>query len=250
MQGSDVVTTRWNGCPSDLRRPLSTYAAAVSEALGKALVGIYVHGSLARGCYSAATSDVDVIVVMENPCPDASAEGLSAVHAQSGIPLDAAFVTQHQLSYERVPTPVEFVIKPSGPSKPRLRRGSHGYFLLDRQDAYECSIALAGVPFRDLARPVPWPVLAGCLEDLLPHILPKFKSPALMLCRIAYAFVHRKFCSKHEAGRWALTGLDERWRPLIEQALNGYEQGLRDDSGPTDELRALEQQCRSIIAQA
>lgn len=241
---------RWIGFPSDLRRPLSTYAAAVSEALGKALVGIYVHGSLARGCYSAATSDVDVIAVMENPCPDESAEELSALHAQSDIPLDAAFVTQCQLAYEGVPTPVEFVIKPCGPSKARLRRGSHGYFLLDRQDAYECSIALAGAPFRDLAQPVPWPVLAGCLKDLLPDILPKFKNPALMLCRIAYAFVHREFCSKREAGRWALTALDERWRPLIEQALNRYEQGLRDDSGPTDELRALEQECRSIIAQA
>jgi streptomycin 3"-adenylyltransferase len=240
---------RWLGCPSDLKPRLTCYAAAVSDVLGERLVGIYVHGSAARGCYNPTTGDVDMIVVMRSPCPADRAEQLAALHGRSSPPLDATFATLHQLGHDEAPTPVEFVIKPSGQSKPRLWRGSHGYFLLDRQDAYECSITLTGVPFRDLARPVPWPVLAGCLKDLLPHILPKFKNPALMLCRIAYAFVHRESCSKREAGRWALTALDKRWHPLIEEALDRYAQGLPDDSGETAELRALEQQCREIITQ-
>jgi streptomycin 3"-adenylyltransferase len=249
IQGKGIVTTCWLGCPDDLKRPLSVYAAAVANVLADGLAGIYVHGSVARGCYSAATSDADLIVVMKTPCADPAAGEVAALHIESGISLDAAFVTQSQLRCHRVPTPIEFLVKSSGPSSPRLWHGSSGYFLLDRQDAYECSISLAGVPFRDLAPPAPWPVRSRVLADLLPHILPKFKNPALMLSRIAYAFVHREFCSKREAGRWALTALDDRWRPVIEQALARYTQGLRDDAGPTDELRALEQQCRDIIAQ-
>jgi len=243
------VTIRWSGCPSDLKRRLRRYAAALSDVVGERHVGIYVHGSVARGCHNPTTSDVDMIVVMRSPCPADRAEQLAALHGRSSLRLDATFVTLHQLGHDEALTPVEFVIKPSGQSKPRLSRGSHGYFLLDRQDAYECSITLAGVPFRNLARAVPWPLLGGCLEDLLPHILPKFKNPALMLCRIAYAFVHREFRSKREAGRWALTAFDDRWRPLIEDALNKYAQGLRDDSGPTEELRGIERHCREIIVQ-
>jgi streptomycin 3"-adenylyltransferase len=237
----------WLGCPSDLRPPLTLYATALSDVLGEQLVGAYVHGSVARGCANAETSDVDTILVLKSPCTDETAEEIVALHVQSDSPLDAVFVTQCQLRHDGVPTPVEFVIKPTGERKPLLRRSSHRYFLLDRQDAHECSIALIGPPFQELAPRVPWSLVAGCLEDLLPHILPKFKNPALMLCRIAYAFAHRRLCSKRDAGQWAVGALGGRWRPLIQEALDGYAQGLRDDSGATEELRALEQRCREII---
>jgi len=243
-------SVEWLGCPNELRRPLAEYAAGVSAMLSEQLVGIYVHGSVARGCANAATSDVDVIVVIDAPCDDDVAERVAVLHAQSGITLDATFVTQSQLRDNVVPTPIEFVLKPMGEPRPLSRRGDHAYFLLDRQDAYECSVALSGPPFRELAPTAPWPLVADRLEDLLPYILPKFKNPALMLCRIAYSFVHREFCSKRDAGVWALGVLDEQWRPLIQEALSKYHQGLPDNSAATEELRSLEQQCRSIIVQA
>lgn len=243
-------SVEWLGCPDGLRRSLAEHAAGLATLLQETLVGVYVHGSVARGCSNATTSGADVIVVLRNPCADETAGKLAALHGQSGIALDATFVTQSQLHYDTVPTPIEFVLKPAGECKLLSRRGSHSYFLLDRQDAYECSIALVGPPFSEIAPIVPWPLVADRLEHLLPHILPRFKNPALMLCRIAYAFARHEICSKRDAGHWALTALDAKWQPLIEEALSKYEQGLRDDSGETEELRALEQQCRSIIVQA
>ena len=247
--GGSTLSTRWLGCPSELKLPLAEYGAGVSAVLQEQLVGVYVHGSVARGCANTTTSDVDVIVVMAGPCGDPAAEKLAALHARSGIALDATFITRSQLREDAIPTPVEFVLKPVGERKPLSRRGNHVYFLLDRHDAYECSIVLSGPPFREIAPAVPWALVAGCLEDLLPHILPKFKNPALMLCRIAYAFIHCEFCSKREAGRWALTVLDRRWWPFIETALARYAQGLPDDSGETEELRAFERECCEITAQ-
>jgi len=244
------VTIRWLGCPRDLKRRLRRYVVALSDVLTGRLVGICVHGSVPRGCYNPTTSDVDVIVVMRSPCPADRAEQLAALHDRSSLPLGVTFVTLHQVGHDQVPTPVEFVIKPSGQSKPRLWRGSQGYFLLDRQDACECSITLAGLPFRNLARAVPWPLLGGCLKDLLPHILPKFKNPALMLCRVAAAFAQRTLRSKQEAGHWALEHLDQRWWPLIEVALRRYEEGIPDDRGPTEDLRAFERYFVEFIAQA
>ncbi|MBF0777492.1 nucleotidyltransferase domain-containing protein [Streptococcus cuniculi] len=36
--------------------------------VGSNLVGIYVHGSLAYGCFSWEQSDIDFLVVVKSPC--------------------------------------------------------------------------------------------------------------------------------------------------------------------------------------
>jgi hypothetical protein len=42
---------------------------------------------------------------------------------------------------------------------------------------------------------------------------------ALTMCRMLHTLETGEVVSKQAAGRWALTALDERWRPLIERAL-------------------------------
>ena len=44
---------------------LEDFVFLCQEVLAEALTGVYLHGSLAMGCFNPATSDVDLIVVSE-----------------------------------------------------------------------------------------------------------------------------------------------------------------------------------------
>jgi predicted nucleotidyltransferase len=235
-------------CPSEVKGGLLVWAGRVTRALGQELAGIYLYGSLPHGCFHPATSDVDVVVVTEGFSSEAVISEIVKAHVEAAIPVDATFVTRCQIEVDETPTPVDFVVKPmDGGKLVRLPEG-HGDFLLQRQDLYECEAALTGQPVCEVVRPVPWEALSRCLDDLFPHILSRFKNPALMLCRAAYAFTHRSLCSKKAAGEWALRAFDESWRPLIQAALARYADGVADDSGPDQVLRAFEGYCAGYMA--
>jgi len=170
------------------------------------------------------------------------------VAGEAELRLDATFVTLAQANADHVPTRIDFAIKPIGGA--RIVRPSRGLpdFLLQRQDAYECDAPLVGRSAREVLRPVPWAALAECLDALLPEILPRFKNPALMLCRWAFTFANRRVCSKREAGEWAVEAFGPAWRPLIQEALRRYGAGVPDDSGPDEVLREFERYCTQYVA--
>ena len=234
---------------AEVRAGLQEYCAALAEAVGDGLVGVYLYGSLARGCFHPGTSDVDVVAVTEVPCSEAVISKIVTAHEEAGVPVDATFATRSQIGVDETPTPVEFVLKSGGAERVvRLPEG-HGDFLLQRQDVYDCDTAIVGEAAREVVRPVPWEALARCLDYLFPHIVPRFKNPALMLSRMAYAFANRKLCSKRTAGEWAMGVLGEEWRPLVAEALEKYAAGVPDDRGPNERLRAFEEQCAGYIGE-
>jgi|GEM_PF-6933044 len=51
--------------PVFLKQLLNDIVANFREEVGSNLVGIYLHGSLAMGCFNATTSDVDFLVVVK-----------------------------------------------------------------------------------------------------------------------------------------------------------------------------------------
>lgn len=235
-------------CTDDVRQAVAAYAAGIAEILGGELVGCYLYGSLARGCFHPRTSDVDVLVVSEGPCRDDAVRRICLAHDQIRIPADAVFVTKGQIALDRAPTPVDFTIKPGlGVRAIRSPEGSRD-FLLVRQEVLDCDMALVGAPACEVVRPVPWPLLACSLDYLLPNILPHFKNPALMLCRVAYAFANRSLCSKQAAGEWALAALAPRWHGMVQNALEKYRSGVADNHGADEELYAFERYCVEHIA--
>lgn len=235
-------------CPLEVKEALARYAQAVARVLGDQLVGIYIYGSLAHRCYHPATSDVDLVVVTESPCSEDAVSQILAASERSGIPIDATFITRSQLCTEETPTPVDFVLKPAGADRViRLPQGQKD-FLLQRQDVYDCNLALAGPCAGDIMRPVPREALAACLDYLFPNVLPRFKNAALMLCRIAHAFSNQALCSKRDAGQWARDAFDQRWRSMIDTALSRYANGTSDDQGANEELRAFEKYCAEYVS--
>lgn len=261
-------------CGDELQEGIVSYASGLTEVLGDNLRGVYLYGSLARGCHHPSTSDVDTIVVTSDDCPEAQHPTILRVHERAGAPVDAVFVTEDQLDADVFPTPIGILVKPLGrlprravPAVEEIARAhqwavddlissdykiirvpeGRGDFLLQRQDAYEAGIALVGPDPSEIIRPVPWPLLVKSLDFLFPHIITNFKNPVLMLCRIAYAHTHRSLCGKRGAGEWALEALDERWRPMIEAALARYSQGIAGNAESSAVLQEFEGYCAGYI---
>lgn len=235
-------------CNDELQEGIAVYAAGLVEVLGDNLRGVYLYGSLARGCYHPSTSDLDIIVVTRGVCVEAQHPGILRVHESAGAPVDAVFVAEDQVDADVFPAQIDFLVKPmSGHSIFRKPEGSRD-FLLQREDAYEAGIALLGTDPSEIIRPVPWPLLAECLDFLFPHIVANFKNPVLMLCRLAYAHAHRSLCCKQHAGEWASEAFGARWRQIIEAALNQYSQGVVGSAVPPEVLQEFEEYCAGYIS--
>ena len=50
--------------PQNIDNLINSYVSHSKEILGENLVGIYLHGSLAMGCFNPQKSDIDLIIVV------------------------------------------------------------------------------------------------------------------------------------------------------------------------------------------
>lgn len=230
-------------CPDGLQDRIDKYATGLLRILGENLLGVYLYGSLARGCYQPTSSDVDTIVVTRRGCAESEYPAILQVHKDVGAPVDPVFVTEEQLNADVFPTPIGFLVKLKIIHVPEGR----GDFLLQRQEAYEAGVALVGPEPREIIRPVPWPLLKESLDFLFPHIVGKFKNPVLMLCRIAYAHANHSLSSKKQAGEWALEAFEERWKQVISAAMDEYAEGVRSTATPL-ELKEFEAHCAGYVS--
>ena len=223
---------------------LSNYVTQLQRCLKDDLLGVYLYGSLARGCHNPATSDVDIIVVLRDGFTQPDMDLLYQIGQEVGVPIDAVFVTESKLNADVCSTPIAFLVPPKCIEQSHM--GS--LFLIDRQDAYEAGIALIGPSPKDMIRPVPWEALTSSLDFLFPYIVPHFKNSVLMLCRITYTWTFHKMCSKREAGEWALTALSEEWRQTIETALAEYADGVYYTGIEEEVCQAFEAYCANYIS--
>ncbi len=257
------------GADAGLAQSVSRFIDAAAEALEGGLAGAYLYGSLARGCFHPATSDVDLLLVTEAECSDEGIARIEAAHRSSagepwspavaragspdsgpaGVPLDVVAVTRDQLLADVAPAPVAFVLKPAGAAAGRARRlpESKREFPIDRQDARDAGVTLVGPPADTIIPAVPWPILESALRWLFPHIVPHFKNPGLMLCRVTRALATGSLSSKRDAGIWAVDALDPVWRSLIQREMAAYAGGVRQRAVPTEELQAFERYCAGVV---
>jgi len=226
---------------------LSDYAEKLRDAEEWRLRGLYLGGSFAAGCGNESTSDVDIIVVLEERLVPRARMPMKRIHNKSPLPLDTIVVTVEQLNANAFPTPVECIVKEI--PKPTLVFPEAGCreFLLRRQEVWQRGRALLGPPPLELFDRVPWRWLKQPIALMLPEIAPMFKNPVLMLCRVVYAYRYHELCSKREAGQWALKQLDAAWHETIRTALEEYTGGVRPSRIPVRRVREFEAWCRHAL---
>lgn len=246
-QEMNMVRVKTLECSESLEHQINTYAAGLAQILADNLLGFYIYGSLARGCYHPTTSDIDIMAVTREFCQDSDISAVLALHRRIDIAIDAVFVTSSQVCANVFPTPVQFLVKPvDGHKFVHLPDGSRD-FQLQRQDVNGAGIVMSGSPPDQCVPPADWVLIEQSLDFLFPHILPNFKNPALMLCRIAYAWQHRSLCSKKQAGEWALQAFDKHWHGLLNTALIEYADGCTNSRISSAILHEFEEYCEGYI---
>ena len=215
------------------------------EILGDNLAGLYVHGSIAFGCFNEKTSDVDFLSVVREPITDEQARALCAVlyalsakAPEKGLEMSVVLLdmTQHPIH------PAPFELHFSNMYKdhefdslihhPRLCDPDlAAHFAVTRTAGF----SLHGLSVREAFAPVPKAMYIEAImadvgaanEDICAN--PTYIT--LNLCRaLAYA-QDELILSKKAGGEWALENLPPRLHFPIEAALQAYTGGEAIDVG-------------------
>lgn len=243
----------WIDAPLDVRAQVERLVVLLRAHVGDDLLGIYLHGSLAMGCFNPARGDVDLLVVAERPMPISTKWRVAQVLLRlSGAPspIEISFLHRAQLNPWTCPTP--FDLHYGEPHREQyehdLRSGGwkdwNRQVLRDQDLAGHVKIArcrgvcLWGEPIEDTLPEVPRAdYLASVLADLAWARDRAGVTLDYRLLNLARAWGYLEtdvVMSKDEGGVWALGELPERHAPPIEAALRLY-RGAAGAAIPGDE---------------
>ena len=217
------------------------FADGCREIFGENLVGVYLHGSLAMGCFNPEKSDIDLLAVTEAPADreqkrrllalcvalneEAPPKGLEMSlvrHADClrpvhPIPFDLHFSPAHLDWYRR---DVEDYLDKMHGSDPDLA----AHFTITRARG----VCVWGAPIAEVFGEVPRRAyLDSILSDIESAEEDVCEDPVyvtLNLCRVCAFAEEGLIQSKREGGEWALESVPE-YAAFVGAALNSYNTG-------------------------
>ncbi len=243
------------GGPSGAGRPgepvedwLGRLVDALAACLGPNLEGVYLHGSLAMGCFAAASSDVDLVLAVAAPLAEGDRAALrDLLLSRSGrpYPVELSVMTREERFPWRHPAPFSWHYSEAwrsamaaeaagGPTAPLPARdpdlAAHITMLHARGRPLRgmpLAAAFPEVPRRDFLDAVFTRDAGACLDSLR-------KAPVdgvLNLCRLGLYARTGRLGSKREGGVWALRQGDLPEPASVRRALGRYEAGEAGEEG-------------------
>lgn len=238
---------------------LSVLTQRVQRSLGAQLAGLYVHGSIAFGCFQWQSSDVDLLIVTHSVPTEAQKHALiqafldlTPLAPSKGLEISAVLL--QDCVHFRYPTPFSLHFSPMHfaaceKDLTEYCRNMHG---LDRDLAAhftvvrQVGIPLYGPPPRQIFGPVPRVCyLDSIFRDIADAPQEITDNPVyfvLNLCRVLSYLQDDIVRSKEAGALWALKHLPTCWHPLLQQCLTAYRTG----SPPQLEQRALLDFCTAM----
>lgn len=227
--------------------------------LGENLVGIYVHGSIAFGCFSPERSDVDFIAVVKQPLthdqqtaliralmartPEAPPKGIEMSVVLAQYCRDFIYPTPFELHFSNTHWE-DYTLDLDGHCR-ELHGGADPDLAAHFAVIRAVGQPLFGPPPAELFAPVPREAL---LDSILMDVGDFAGDPlyhTLNLCR-ALAFIEEnRLLSKAQGVHWALGRLPESVHPLLEAALHSYTDGT--GFSPGADLEVFRDMMRGLI---
>lgn len=220
--------------------------AAYREILGENMVGVYVHGSIAFGCFHPEKSDIDFLVVTET-APDWLQKQrmirvlmeLAPEAPQKGF--EMSLVLRENCRNFVHPTPYELHYSIAHHEAYASDMAGHlerlhgvdpdlaAHFTVTRA----VGIALVGPEPAEMFAPVPWEAywdsIRGDVESAEADVPENPVYVVLNLCRVLTARREGAVLSKAQGGQWGLENLPQQWHAPMQAALNAYETGEKCD---------------------
>lgn len=203
--------------------------------LDKNLVGIYLHGSLAMGCYTNE-SDIDFLVVVREAIDVATKKDIieSIIHLDN-LPkkgIEMSIVLEKYAKEFIYPTPFELHYSDSHREK---YLSDNNYICGNSTDedlAAHFTIVInrgiclygkkIGEVFADVPRKYYIDSIVNDIENAEKNIVENTVYITLNLCRVLYYMKENVVYSKLEAGNWAKEVVPQKYRRIVEDAVNVY----------------------------
>ncbi|MBQ8508956.1 MAG: DUF4111 domain-containing protein [Clostridia bacterium] len=242
----------------EVRAQIGCVADLWHRHLGDALVGVYVHGSIALGRFVEGVSDLDMLIVVDRPIGREERLNIAAdilAADERPAPLELSALWTEQLTPWRYPTLCQFHYSGAWTEHYRslLDESITESFLVDTDFpdpdiachvrlTSQLGICVYGRPVAEVFPEVPeddfWQSISADVPEYDFHAYaPKYyASNILVLGRILSYRVERRILSKYDAGLWMLERIPEGWRYIVENALNvWYDGGVQLTYRPEDE---------------
>jgi hypothetical protein len=255
----------WHNCPTAVREQVDGVVSTLSNYLAERLVGIYLHGSLAMGCFNPKHSDLDLLVITTDRLPLSLKrqiiEYLLAC-SQQPQPIEISVLAQAQLQPWRYPTPFDLHYSEMWRAAyTRDLASSHAWDETEHSDpdlAAHITIinqrgtCLAGAPIAAIFPAVPSAAyhasIAGDIHDVLDTIAANPVYAILNCCR-TYAYLRDgHIFSKAEGGAWAINVLPADLRPTVASALAAYRADTEQQHFDPQALGAFAAHMRQVLA--
>lgn len=209
------------------------------EILKDNLIGVYLHGSAAMGCFNEKTSDIDMLIVIDKDMSDAEKRqymdmvvGLNTLAPEKGIelsivkksvckpfvyptPFELHFSIAHLEWYKN--NPQDYILKMNGIDKDLA---AHIMII------YHRGLCLYGEDirsvFEDVGRDAYFDSIWNDVKQAEEDIMDAPVYVTLNLCRVLAYKQEDLILSKQEGGEWGLKNLPEKYSRLIQKALDEY----------------------------
>lgn len=218
---------------------LESFVTQSQKIIGDDLIGIYLHGSAAMGCYNEKRSDIDLLVVVKEAIPNSTKHRfmdmvveLNTYAPPKGIelsvvkkevcdpfvyptPFELHFSIAHLQWYKT--DPFDYIAKMKGTDKDLAAHFTvirHRGKCLYGDDINDVFGAIRKEDYFDSI----WNDIKGAeaeIRDNPTYII-------LNLCRVLAYKREELVLSKQEGGQWGLCHVPEKYQPLIAQALDEY----------------------------
>lgn len=202
------------------------------------LIGVYLHGSLAMGCFNPSKSDIDVLVISKDALTTTLKKRIAKriLLLQSKLAnkcgLEVSIIKETYLKELVHPTPFEFHYSEAHKEKYET---DDNYTCGGFEDpdlaahifvTYHRGKVLYGKPIREVFQPIDRKFFVESilydLEDAPKGIIHSPVYFVLNLCRALYFLKEGVVASKREGGQWGVTVLPYQYRGLIQKCLDEY----------------------------
>jgi Domain of unknown function (DUF4111) len=231
----------WSNAPPDIRRQVNNLVDAFQKILPTNLTGIYLHGSLAMGCFNPRHSDLDLLAVAKHALSvHAKRRLISLLLELSGrpAPIEISVLSRRDLSPWRHPTPFDLHFSEQWRDRYQGDLTSEDWRLWNKTGGADADLAAHITILRErgivlFGSPIDETFPAVPREDYLASILADYRDAGekiltnptyavLTMARVYRFLADGTIVSKDEAGEWALTVLTEEAQPALRAALALY----------------------------
>lgn len=218
---------------------LDRMVTSCREIFKENLTGVYLHGSLAMGCFNPKKSDIDLIIMIEQDITEeqklafmSDVIELNELAPEKGIEMSVVkkeyckefvYPTPYELHFSNShlqwfhENPTDYIHKMQGTDKDLAAH----FTIINRYGktlyGEEIAEVFGAVPRADY--------LDSILYDINDAKESMMENPVyfiLNLCRVAAYVKEDLVLSKAQGGEWGIKNLDTKYQPLIQNALEYY----------------------------